>query len=281
MGLGWLYLTSGTTADYDAGVKAFLTAMDDNNPDGIFGLGYAMWVGRGTPRNVTSARRHFDTAAEDGVGGAMVRACGVKRRGRQCGLSEYDAVRGACCGDGIRLSLPRLGCKRPSSCCVHGCCKLPFIDWCCRRLQAYKAMACSVCDPPSADRDKIARRALSRGLATQDPVSLYIMGLFHLRGLAGMSVNPVEARGWFLRAAEKNHRTALYQLGTLAEAGVASAVDLAAAERFYRRGAELGSDNAATALGRFLLARKAGQKVDEEAAMFLERAGQQGGCECL
>jgi hypothetical protein len=69
-------------------------------------------------------------------------------------------------------------------------------------------------------------------------------GLCVLRGVGGLSRNPVTARGWFMAAANKHHRTALYQLGTLAEVGLAGPVDLALAEQFYRRGAELGSDHA-------------------------------------
>ena len=68
-----------------------------------------------------------------------------------------------------------------------------------------------------------------------------------LRGIGGCSRNPAVARGWLLAAAEKHHRTALYQLGTLCEVGLLGPVDLAAAEKYYRLGAELGSDHAGNA----------------------------------
>jgi TPR repeat protein len=82
---------------------------------------------------------------------------------------------------------------------------------------AYKAMAMAVCDPPSADRNAAVQRNLQKATNSQAPVALYIMGLCVLRGVGGCTRNPVAARGWFLAAADKHHRTALYQLGTLAE----------------------------------------------------------------
>ncbi len=92
------------------------------------------------------------------------------------------------------------------------------------------------------------QRALQRATSTQEPVALYIMGLCIMRGVGGYTQNPVVAKGWFTAASEKHHRTSLYQLGTLAEVGLGAPADLKQAEQYYRRGADLGSDHAGTAM---------------------------------
>ncbi len=45
--------------------------MDGGSSSGTYGLGYATWMGKGTPKDVAKARLLFESASVAGEGGAL------------------------------------------------------------------------------------------------------------------------------------------------------------------------------------------------------------------
>jgi len=93
--------------------------------------------------------------------------------------------------------------------------------------------------------------AWSLGAYEDDAESQYNLGVLYVEG-RGVARNPVQARSWFLRAAEKNHAEAQYNLGHMSLSGLAVEKDMDSALEWWRRSAEAGYAQAQFNFGRAL-----------------------------
>lgn len=68
--------------------------------------------------------------------------------------------------------------------------------------------------------------------ADDDPRGQHALAMMYLRG-KGVSQDAVTAMGWFQKAADRGHVSAMLQIGKLLQAGTAVEGDLVAAHRWY------------------------------------------------
>ena len=104
----------------------------------------------------------------------------------------------------------------------------------------------------------------------------FCAGYYHVQGAGGVAKNPAEGVRYFRRAAEHGYAKANGYLGHLYKHGIGVAPDLREAERWYRRGAELGDPGAQNDLAVLLLDGGDGVRPDRNEAIKWARmaAGQ-------
>jgi len=139
------------------------------------------------------------------------------------------------------------------------------------RAQATKSVPAPDFEPCMRD----PRQMLQRAAAGQGDAE-FCAGYFYVQGAAGVAKNPAEGVRSFRRAAEHGHVKAHGYLGYLYKHGIGVAPDLREAERWYRRGAELGDPGAQNDLAVLLLDGGDGVRPDRnEAIKWARLAAQQ------
>jgi TPR repeat protein len=109
-----------------------------------------------------------------------------------------------------------------------------------------------------------------------DPQAAYELGVLLLEGANGVKKDPAAAKAQFERAAAKNHRGALYNLGVMALQGTDGKPDFAQAAQYFLRAAEAGDDDAAYSYGVMLRDGKGAPQNIGEAVHWLKRASDDG-----
>ncbi len=105
-----------------------------------------------------------------------------------------------------------------------------------------------------------------------DPQAAFALARAHLEG-AGVPQDPAKAKFYFERAAEKNHPTALYNLGIIAIEGEIQ--DFKKAAEFFNRAADLGDLDATYSLAFFYRNGQGVEKDEERATALLKQAADQ------
>jgi TPR repeat protein len=108
-----------------------------------------------------------------------------------------------------------------------------------------------------------------------DAQSQYDLGYHYLAG-SHVKKDPVEARRWFVKAAEQGHRDGQFRAGMAYAEGYGAEPDYAEALRWFRSAAEQGMREAQFNLALALAEGRAGAADPAEAATWYRKASEQG-----